>query len=515
MMIPYLPIVPQVATFEPEDGVCRLAGGLDWPTSSDVRLPGHLPAQIEDWLPRFRSSPDAQASPVVLRFSRVERPVGNGKNAVDESYRLSITSDSITAEAASDAGLFYAFQSIRQAVEAVWQQPRPDLPTGTIEDHPRFPWRGAMLDSARHLQSIDWIKGFLDRMAALKLNRFHWHLTDDEGWRAEIRRHPELTDIGAWRGQGASRYGGYFTQQQMREIVAYAKARHIQVIPEIEMPGHCNAALAANPGLACTDEAITILSPLERLPMSERPDRRAFCAANENVYRLITDVLTELADIFEAPYLHIGGDETPRVAWQKCPRCQELMKQQGYTTTDELRTHFLRRVHEIAGTKLNRTTIAWTEKVRDDLPKDQLTHAWFPGEAAAAARLGRATINSNHEWTYLDYPISSEAARYRPDWMIVLPLEKVYHFDPLPEGLEANLHHLVLGSEAPMWTEYTPDEASLEKQIMPRLAAFAEAVWSPRLGRSFDGFLARWAEVSPLTHTCQPAKTPIPATTTV
>ncbi|QDU70463.1 Beta-hexosaminidase [Mucisphaera calidilacus] len=513
-MTPYLPIVPQVASFRPEHGRCLLSRGLQWSTPSTASLPLALSDQIDNWLTRVKPSSTPDNS-IKLRFQRCDNATKNGSDLPDESYRLTIEQHTITAEAASEAGWFYAFQSLKQAVDAVWHQPHPSLPVGTVEDYPRFPWRGAMLDSARHIQSVDWIKGFLDRMASLKLNRFHWHLSDDEGWRAEIRSHPQLTDIGAWRAQGNTRYGGYFTQNQMHDIVAYARDRHIQVIPEIEMPGHCNAALAANPQLACTNETITILSPLERLPMSQRPDRRAFCAANEGVYQLIADVLSELADVFDAPYLHIGGDETPRNTWEQCPRCQRLMQQEGYATTDELRTHFLRRVHEIALTKLNRTTIAWTEKVRDDLPDEQLTHAWFPGEAAAAARLGRTTINSNHEWTYLDYPSNTSEARDRPDWMIILPIEKIYHFDPLPEGLEEKLHRLILGSEAPIWTEYTPDEASLDQQIMPRLAAFAEALWSPRLGRSYDGFLLRWDAINRRPEPAHPSQPAAPATTSI
>ncbi|MEQ9455027.1 MAG: beta-N-acetylhexosaminidase [Phycisphaeraceae bacterium] len=491
MMTPYMPIVPQVASFRPEGTSCALARGLELADTHETACPPALQEQIEAWLDTLAPATPPQ-KPIALSFQLAESGNTNGQDRGQEAYRITIQQGAIKAQAGTETGLFYALQSLKQAVAAARHDTHATLPTGVIEDHPRFAWRGAMLDSARHMQSVSWIKRFLDRMASLKLNRFHWHLTDDEGWRAEIRKHPQLTSTGAWRGQGDTRYGGYYTQADMREIVAHAKALHIQVIPEIEMPGHCNAALAANPELACTDQAITIITPGDGQPMSRRAARRAFCAANEVVYQIIADVLKELADVFDPQYLHIGGDETPRDAWQKCPRCQDLMRLNGYTTTDELRTHFLTRVHETAQRDTGIPTIAWTEKVRDDLPRTQLTHAWFPGEAAAAARLGRTTINSNHEWTYLDYPSSTAEARDRPDWMIILPLEKVYHFDPLPEGLEENQHHLILGSEAPIWTEYTPDEASLERQIMPRLAAFAEALWSPRQGRSYDGFLKRW-----------------------
>jgi hexosaminidase len=198
--------------------------------------------------------------------------------------------------------------------------------------------------------------------------------------------------------------------------------------------------------------------------------------------------------VFNPPYLHIGGDETPRAHWKECPRCRATLGRIGSDDLADLRVHFLNRVDAFCRDTLGVPTISWTEGVSGRMPRDQIVHAWFPGEAATAARLGYDTINSNHEWTYLDYPPSTAVAAHKPAWMLVLPLEKVYHFDPLPEGLEARHADRVLGSEAPLWTEHAPDPAALEAQLMPRLVAFAEALWSPRLGRNFDEFRRRLLE---------------------
>ena len=404
-----------------------------------------------------------------------------------ESYTLIIEPCGVSIEAHGQAGLFYGVQTLGQLLATAEQDA---LRCCRIADWPRYRWRGFMLDSARHMQPVSWIKRHIDRMAALKLNRFHWHLTDDQGWRAEIRQYPKLTDLAAWRGEGEHCEGGFYTQDQMRDVACYAAARHITVIPEVEMPGHCNAALVAHPELSCGGAPLPV-ADRGWDAFTAKAGRRAFCAGNESVYEFLQHVLSELADVFNPPVLHLGGDETPTDTWDACEECNAARNRLGLNSAQDLRAHLLNRIATFCHDQLGRATTTWTQGVRRDLPKAQTIHAWHPHEAAAAARLGHDVINSCHEWTYLDYPERDCERQHKPDWMIVLNTAKAYHFDPMPDGLEPEHRHRILGSEAAMWTEYAPDAQTLEKQIMPRLAAFSEALWSPAWGRSYDEFLRR------------------------
>lgn len=482
--------LPRVSDFEEQPGRCPLATGVRVAMAPDAgAMPPRIAQAVADLGLEARPSDDAGIGcPCRLGRSTPDTDRDAAPARVEGRYELSIAPGEVVISADDESGWFYGLQTLRQLMIGHADDGGPAC--GLIRDTPRFPWRGSMIDSARHLQPVDWILRHLDRMAALKLNRFHWHLADDEGWRAEILRYPELTDDAAWRGVGKHRYGGFYTQDDMRRVVAYARERFITVIPEIEMPGHCNAALIAFPHLSCDGEPLTQADEGWNA-YTRLAGRRAFCAANEQVYTFIQHVLRELGDVFDPPYLHVGGDETPRRHWEKCPRCTSLLKEIGGSSSADLRVHFLDRVAAFCRDELGRPTIAWTDGVSAGLPRDQIVNAWFSGESAKAARLGFDTINSNHEWTYLDYPDSIDNGRGKPDWMIVLPLEKIYHFDPLPDGLEAEYADRVLGSEAALWTEHTPGPDAMEKQLMPRLAAFAEVLWSPRLGRSYDDFLAR------------------------
>ncbi|HAI14116.1 MAG TPA: hypothetical protein DCM28_20590 [Phycisphaerales bacterium] len=408
-------------------------------------------------------------------------------DAKPEAYVLRVTTEQIQITATDTAGVFYALQSLTALIRTHRKQAA--IPCCEITDYPRYAWRGFMLDSARHFQEVAWIKQHIDRMAALKLNRLHWHLCDDQAWRAQVDAYPKLTDIAAWRTENGKRYGGYYTKNQMRDIVQYARDRHITVIPEIEIPGHCNSALVAYPELSCSGEAIDIDHDGWDA-YTQSAGRFPYCAGKPQVYAFLKTVLSEMAEIF-TQQLHIGGDETPGEKWDQCPVCSAIKTKLGLTTNIALRTHVLGQIHDHVQQTLDRQTIAWTDGVDDQIPNGQIVHAWFAHEAATAARKGYAVINSNHEWVYLDYPALEADRPTKPDWMLVLPLEKVYHFDPTPEGLEKEYQTNILGSESPIWTEYAENEKALEKQIFPRLIAFAEALWSPKLGRSFDEFAQR------------------------
>jgi len=412
----------------------------------------------------------------------------------DEGYNLTVRPDRITLRAPAAPGLFYAGQSLAQLIHHRLSTVGKNgggllsqLPCVTIQDEPRFAWRGFMLDSARHFQPIELILKLIDQIAALKLNRFHWHLTEDQGWRLEVLSYPKLTGVGAWRSNGDGHYGGFYTQEQVRDVIVYAKLRNVTVIPEIEMPAHNLAALAAYPELGCSGERTDVTNDWGVLA-------GVFCAGRDETFSFLENVLNEVAELFPAAYLHIGGDERKQGLWDNCPRCQGVRKEHGLADESALQKWFMDRVADHIHTTLGRRTIAWGDNIDAGVTEGQVVQGWLPEQSAKAARQGSDTINSTHEWVYLDYPATEQdLAEKKPDWMMVLPLEKVYRFDPIPQGLEPEHHHHVLGSESHLWTEHVPNEKELYHQLIPRLLAFAETVWSPLDLRDFDCFKKRLA----------------------
>ena len=416
-----------------------------------------------------------------------------------EGYLLSVTPERITLKAADNAGLFYASQSLIQLLHhhrtrsatatSNGSSTLTKLPCIEIQDRPRFPWRGFMLDSARHFQPVELITQLIDQIAALKLNRFHWHLTDDQGWRLEILSYPKLTGVGAWRtnGQGTARYGGYYTQQQVREVVAYAKMRHVMIIPEIDIPSHNIAALAAYPELSCHGEPREVTGEWGLLD-------GVYCAGQEQTFTFLEHVFAEVAALFPDSPIHLGGDERKPGLWDSCPRCLGLRKDLGLADEPALQKWFMDKVAAHIRQAHGRRSVSWGDNIESGGSDDIIVQGWVEGQAGKAAGQGIDTINSTNQWVYLDYPHTPEehAASY-PDWMGTLPIEKVYAFDPIPDGLDPLQHKHILGSEANLWTEYVPDEAQLYHQIMPRLLAFSEVVWSPVESRDFEEFKARMA----------------------
>jgi len=437
---------------------------------------------------------EAPAGGVILTDHEV--PGGLG----DEGYELTVRPEGITLRATACAGLFYAAQSLTQRIHQHRASagenggPLADLPCVTIQDKPRFAWRGFMLDSARHFQPVELILKLIDQLAALKLNRLHWHLTDDQGWRLEVLGYPRLTGVGAGRSNGGGsrgepggRYGGYYTQEQAREVVAYARLRQVTVIPEIEMPGHNLAALAAYPELGCHDGSYEVTGEWGILD-------GVFCAGREQTFTFLQNVLAEVAELFPGGYLHVGGDERKPGLWDNCPRCRGVRQEHGLADESALQKWFMDRVSQYIHTALGRRSIAWGDNIDAGGTECQIVHGWLPEQTSKAARQGLDTLNSTHNWVYLDYPeTEKELAENKPDWMMVLPLERVYQFDPIPSDLEPEHHRHVLGSEAHLWTEHVPDEAELYHQLTPRLLAFAEAVWSPVELRDFEDFKKRLA----------------------
>jgi hexosaminidase len=420
-----------------------------------------------------------------------------------EGYQLSVQEYDVAISAPTTAGLFYGSQTLLQLlppeifsskkVEGIsWKAPCVE-----ISDAPRFVWRGFMLDVSRHFFNKAEVEQVLDLMALYKLNTFHWHLVDDQGWRIEIKKYPRLTSVGAWRagiGFGLNpqfstaydrrgRYGGFYTQRDIREIVAYAAARHITIVPEIEMPGHSSAALSAYPQFACPDAKIS-------LPAKGGVFTGVYCAGNDATYAFLGDILAEVAQLFPGKYIHIGGDEVVKSNWMACARCQARIKNEGLKGEKELQASFTRRIEKIVNAQ-GKSLIGWSEIREGGLAPSAALMDWRGGGAESAAS-GHDVVMAPTKFCYFDYYQSTNKLAAEPKAIgNFLPLKKVYAFDPLPPKLAPEFRARILGGQANLWTEYVPNLRQVEYMMFPRLEALAEADWSPKEKRSWEDFKAR------------------------
>jgi hexosaminidase len=406
-----------------------------------------------------------------------------------ESYTLIATPDSVVIAAPGEAGLFYGLQTLRQLV-------RTDgtIPAVAIADGPRFRWRGMHLDVGRHLFPVAFIERYLDLMARYKLNTFHWHLTEDQGWRLQIRRYPRLTDVGACRretivarnfdpyvGDGTP-YCGFYTQDEVRHIVRYAAERHITVVPEIEMPGHSVAALAAYPELACTPGPFAVMTV-----WGVSDD---ILCPSETTFAFLENVLTEVMGLFPSTFIHIGGDEAPKARWHASPLAQEVMRREGLRTEEELQSWFIRRIERFLSAH-GRRLVGWDEILEGGLAPNATVMSWR-GTAGgiAAAQSGHDVVMSPTSHLYFDY--AQGDARFEPlSGGGFIPLERVYAYEPVPDVLTPDQARHILGAQGNVWTEYMPTSAHVEYMALPRMLALAEVVWSPREARDWDRFVGR------------------------
>lgn len=432
-----------------------------------------LPAKIET-----RPGVFTPTNPANLG-AQLELTTENANPALSpEGYELTVTANRVVIRAPHPAGLFYGTQTLRQLL------PGP-IPCLHIEDQPRFPWRGAMLDVGRHFFPKEFVKRYLDLLAFHKLNTLHLHLTDDQGWRIEIKKHPKLTSVGSWRDEttgDGKRYGGFYTQDDLREIVAYAAARHITVVPEIEMPGHALAALTAYPELSCTGGPFKV-----RTKWGVEPD--VYCAGNEKTVAFVQDVLDEVLAIFPSKFIHIGGDECPKARWKKCPKCQARMQAEGLKNEHELQSYFIRRIEKHLNAK-GRRLIGWSEIREGGLAQNAAVMDWIGG-ALEAATAGHDVVMSPTSHCYFDYYQSQDHSTEPKAIGGYLPLNKVYSFEPIPAKLAPELHKHILGAQGNVWTEYIPTPQQVEYMSFPRLCALAEVVWAPAAARNWDDFSAR------------------------
>lgn len=404
-----------------------------------------------------------------------------------EGYRITTTPTHITAEGTNGAGLFYAVQTIAQLYNAA-----NCIPCGTITDQPRFEYRGLMLDVSRHFFGKEYVKKQIDAIARYKMNRLHLHLTDAAGWRVEIKQYPRLTQFAAWRSQelwkdwwyGDRQYreegapdahGGYYTQEDIREIVQYAADRYITVIPEIEMPAHSEEVLTAYPQLSCTHE----------------PYKQAdFCVGNEEVYTFLENVLTEIMELFPSKYIHIGGDEAAKASWPTCPLCKSRMKEEGLANVNELQSYLIERMERFVNSK-GRSIIGWDEILEGGLAPNATVMSWRGTDGGIkAVRAGQKAIMTPGEFCYLDS--YQDAPHTQPvAFGGYLPIEKVYSYNPVPDSLTPDEAALIYGIQGNVWAEYIPTEQLNEHMIYPRILAIAEIGWSPQEKRNYEQFRTR------------------------
>lgn len=432
--------------------------------------------------------------------------LGNANiNAADEGYTLAINPGSIILEGHSGAGLFYAWQSFEQLMPAeIMARPIPRtgstvrLQALTLEDHPRFSWRGMHLDVSRHFFDKAFIRQYLDYMSSLKMNVFHWHLTDSQGWRLEIKKYPRLTDIGAFRVQRPNErfaearpqkpgelvnYGGYYTQQDVREIIAYAKARHIRILPEIDMPGHSMAALTAYPQFASIPGPIAMPSgQLGAYTNSLNP-------GNDSTYTFLEDILTEVIALFPGEYIHIGGDEVDRAIWKDNLLCQQKMKAENLHSLDELQSYFIRRIESFIRSK-GKKMVGWDEIIEGGLAPAATVMSWrgYKG-GITAARASHNVVMAPALFTYFD--LYQGDPKLEPQAYSHNLLTNCYQFDPVPAELKPEDRKFILGGHGCLWTETVPDIAHIEHMLFPRVLALAESEWSLPARKNFDNFKLR------------------------
>lgn len=449
----------------------------------------------------------------ILSSNKRERDNAEGKVFIElspdfelkkEAYFLEINKNgNIYIKASSKSGLFYAFQSFRQICPIELENHelpiKTNIPTCLIKDSPKFSYRGMHLDVSRHFFNIDFIKTYIDMIALHKMNVFHWHLTDDNGWRIEIKKYPRLTENSAWRVDRThqpwkeqspikkgekSTYGGFYTQEEIREVVSYAAKKNIDVIPEIEMPGHTSEVFAAYPELSCKGDTLPVQ------PGTYWPTVDIFCAGNDSVFSFLENVLEEVFDLFPSKYIHIGGDEAEKTFWKTCKKCQRRIANQKLKDEHELQSWFVKRIEKFILSK-NKKLIGWDEILEGGLAKSATVMSWRGMDGGIeAATAGHEVIMCPTSHCYFDYyqanPINSPIA-----FGGLITLKKVYSFNPIPDKLLEENKKYIIGAQGNLWTEYVQTPERAQYRVLPRMTALSEVLWSGPGVNSFDNFYKR------------------------
>lgn len=447
-------------------------------------------------LQEFLKTKNINATPVEFSDSKDDQVsfyTVNEPSLGNEGYKLVVDEKGVSISANTGAGLFYGVQTLFQLFP---DSKEITLPFVTISDQPRFAWRGLHLDVGRHFFSVDFIKGYIDLMSHFKLNTFHWHLTEDQGWRIEIKKYPKLQEVAAYRketlvGHGKSepkkydgiKHGGFYTQDEIREVVAYASAHHVTIVPEIEMPGHATAALAAYPHLGCTGGPYEVIT-------SWGVFKDVFCAGKETTFQFLQDVMDEVIPLFPGKYIHIGGDECPKDNWNKCPNCKKRMTVEKLKDTHELQSYFIQRMEKYINAK-GKSIIGWDEILEGGLAPNAAVMSWRGEEGGiAAAQQNHDVVMTPTQWLYFDY-YQNTSKTEPPGIGGYVPLSKVYSYEPVPAQLTGEQAKHILGTQANLWTEYIPTEEHAEYMVYPRAIALAEIAWSSKDQRNYDDFIKR------------------------
>ncbi|MCM4155693.1 beta-N-acetylhexosaminidase [Gramella sp. AN32] len=433
----------------------------------------------------------------------------------EEAYNLLISPDEIKISGATAKGIFYALQSLKQL--RMEEDGLVMFPSVNITDSPRLAYRGMHLDVARHFFDVGDVKKYLDILALHKINTFHWHLTEDQGWRIEIKQYPKLTEIGAFRNgtingkypgdsNDNKRYGGFYTQEEIKDVLAYAEKRHITVIPEIEMPGHGIAAIAAYPYLSCFPEEKTVVP--ENMMSKGGKEKQAngqpkivqeswgvyedvFCAGSDSTFTFLENVIDEVAALFPSEYIHIGGDECPKANWERCPKCQQRMADLGLKDEHELQSYFIQRMEKYINSK-GKKIIGWDEILEGGLAPNATVMSWRGEEGGIeAAKQKHDVIMTPTGYFYFDYHQAQDISKEPLGIGGYLPLEKVYSYNPEPEALTSQETAYILGVQANVWTEYIEEFEKLEYMTLPRMAALAEVGWTQESQRNWEDFKKR------------------------
>ncbi len=497
---PTISIIPKPVSMTVTEGAFRLTPETvvvagDGTAALGRQLAGMLePATGFDL--KVKRSKRAPANAIVLRLDPGLRHLG------DEGYRLEVTPQRVRIRAAQPAGIFYAFQTLRQLLPPpIFREARVagvdwTIPGVTIEDHPRFRWRGMHLDVCRHFMPKEFVKKYIGLRALHKMHAFHWHLTEEQGWRSEIRKYPKLTEVGAWREETLvgsyqdkpwkfddKRHGGFYTQDDVREIVAYARDRRVRIVPEIEMPGHAQAAIAAYPELGNTGLQLPV---------------RTYWGVNENIFNaneatilFLQDVLAEVLELFPGEFIHVGGDEAVKTQWEETPEARARIRELGLDDADELQSYFIGRMDAFL-TENGRRLIGWDEILEGGLAPGATVMSWRGEDGGiAAAKAGHDAVMAPYSHLYFDYAQGDHAAEPLAIGTAITTLAKVYEYDPIPASLTAQEARHILGAQGQLWTEYIPDPKHAEYMAYPRGCALAEIVWTPQEERDFADFSRR------------------------
>ncbi|HLO83135.1 MAG TPA: family 20 glycosylhydrolase, partial [Chitinophagaceae bacterium] len=414
-------------------------------------------------------------------------------NGGKEGYELRVSQDAVQIKASTARGVFYGIQTFLQLIPANGSK---DIPAVTIQDAPRFPWRGLMLDVSRHFFTIDQVKRMIDQMVVYKFNLLHIHLTDDQGWRMEIKQLPELTKVGAWRvprtglwwerdcpqeGEVAT-YGGFYTQQELKDLIAYASARFVDVLPEIDVPGHSLAAIAAYPYLSSTGLNYKVNPGCKFYTIEDN----ALCVGKESTFEFLDKVFTEVANVFPFEYIHVGGDECFKGFWEKCPDCQKRMKDNGLKNANELQSYFIKRLEKMLEQK-GKKLMGWDEILEGGLAPKASVMSWRGMDGGiAAAKENHHVVMSPSNYAYLDLYQGDPAIE--PPTYSMLRYKKVYEFELVPDGVDPAM---ILGGQGNLWTESVPTFRQAEYMLWPRSFALSEVLWSSKTSRNWDRFVQK------------------------